>query len=146
MQTTFRPDQTIAHRLLVRVGSGRASATYNSEQKIYNQGESADFVFFVQEGSVKITAISEQGVESVLGIAQRGQFFGEASLHDVAIRVATATAIDDSRITSVSKTAILSAIYEEPKFAKLFIDYLLDHNSWVQKHMFDHLLNLEKAA
>jgi CRP/FNR family transcriptional regulator, cyclic AMP receptor protein len=82
----------------------------------------------------------------VLGVAQRGQFFGESCLHDTAIRVASATAIGDCRITSVTKAAILSAIQEEPKFAKLFIDYLLDHNSWVEKHTLEHLLELEEAA
>ena len=85
-------------------------------------------------------------MESVLGIAQPGQFFGEACLHEVTIRFATATAMEDSRITSVSKAAMLSALKEEPKFAKLFVDYLLDHNSWVQKHMIVHLLSLDLAA
>jgi hypothetical protein len=46
----------------------------------------------------------------------------------------------------VSKAAMLSALKEEPKFAKLFVDYLLDHNSWVQKHMIVHLLSLDEAA
>jgi CRP-like cAMP-binding protein len=146
MQPAFWPDQTNAHRLLIQVGLGRATASYKSKQKIYSQGEDAGFVYFVQEGRVKLVVRSEDGVESVLGIAQRGQFFGEACLHEVTIRFATATATDDSRITSVSKAAMLSALKEEPKFAKLFVDYLLDHNSWVQKHMIVHLLSLDEAA
>lgn len=145
MQTTFQPDQTNAHRLLVQVSTGRATVSYGDGQKIYTQGEAADFVFFVQEGTVKLTVASDDGVESALGIAKRGQFFGEASLHDIPIRAASATAIGDCRITSVTKEAILSAVHEEPKFAKLFIDYLLDHNSWVEKHTLEHLLDLEAA-
>ena len=146
MQTTFQPDQTNAHRMLIQVELGRATANFKSKQKIYRQGEDAGFVYFVQEGSVKLVVRSEDGVESVLGIAQPGQFFGEACLHEVTIRFATATAMEDSRITSVSKAAMLSALKEEPKFAKLFVDYLLDHNSWVQKHMIVHLLSLDEAA
>jgi CRP/FNR family cyclic AMP-dependent transcriptional regulator len=145
MQTPFQPDQTIAHRLLVQVGSGRATHSYDNGQKIYIQDEDACFVYFVQEGSVKLT-VASGGAESTLGIVKRGQFFGEACLHDIPVRAASATAIGDCRITSVTKAAILSAVHDEPKFAKLFIDYLLNHNSWVQKPMFDHLLNLEEVA
>jgi CRP-like cAMP-binding protein len=103
-------------------------------------------VFFVQEGSVRLSAASKNGLEILLGIAQQGQFFGETCLHDVPVRIATATAIGDCRITSVTKGAMLSTIHSQPKFAKKFIDYLSDHNSWVQKDLLDHLLKSAEAA
>jgi CRP/FNR family cyclic AMP-dependent transcriptional regulator len=146
MQPRFWPDQIDAHRLLAELNIGRATASYQNNQKIYGHGEDADFVFFVQEGCVRLTITSKQGVERELGIAREGQFFGEACLHDVAIRMATARAIGDCRITSVTKEAILSAIHSRPQFAKLFIDYLSDHNSWVEKHMLDYLLHAGVAA
>ena len=146
MQPTFWPDQLDAHRLLAHVGLGRTTASYVNNQQIYTQGEDADLVFFVQEGRVKLSVTSKLGVEKVLGIAEEGQFFGETSLHDVAVRIATATAIGDCRITSVTKAAILSAIQLRPRFAKLFIDYLSDHNTWVEKHLLEHLLHLGEAA
>lgn len=144
MQPTFWPDQVDAHRLLSQVSTGRDTANYANDQKIYNQGEDADFVFFVQEGRVKLSVAPRQGVEVVVGIAQEGQFFGEACLHDVAVRLVTATAIGDCRITSVTKAAMLTAIRDQPRFAKLFIDYLAKHNSWVQKGMLGHLLNSQQ--
>jgi CRP/FNR family cyclic AMP-dependent transcriptional regulator len=146
MPSTFWPDQIDAHRLLVQISTGRASASYNNNQKIFNQGEDADFVFFVQEGRVRLSATSEHGLENLLGIAQQGQFFGEACLHDVPVRIASATAIGDCRITSVTKGAMLSTIHSQPRFAKMFIDYLSDHNSWVQKELLDHLLKPAEAA
>jgi CRP/FNR family transcriptional regulator, cyclic AMP receptor protein len=140
MQPTFNMDQLDAHGLLAQVGAGRATANYGKNQIIYNQGDDAEFVFFLQEGRVKLTAF-DQGLERVLGIVQEGHFFGEAFLLDVPLRIATATAITDCRITSVKKAVILSAIHAQPRFARLFIDYLLEHNSWIQKKdEFDHLL------
>jgi CRP/FNR family cyclic AMP-dependent transcriptional regulator len=123
----------------------RPTATATT-QKIYSQGENAAHVFFVQVGHVKLTVTSRHGVERVIGIAEEGQFFGESCLHDIAVRIATATAIGNCRITSVSKEAILSTIHTRPRFAKLFIDYLSDHNSWVQKERLDHLLDLAAVA
>jgi CRP/FNR family transcriptional regulator, cyclic AMP receptor protein len=146
MLSTFWPDQVDAHRLLVEVSTGRATASYKNNQRIFNQGEDAEFVFFIQDGRVELTAISEHGLESLLGMAEQGQFFGEACLHDVPVRIASATAIGDCRITSVTKGAMLSTIQSQPRFAKMFIDYLSDHNSWVQRELLDHLLKPAEAA
>jgi CRP/FNR family transcriptional regulator, cyclic AMP receptor protein len=146
MRSTFCPDQIDAHRLLVQVSTGRTTASYANNQKIFSQGEDADFVFFVQDGSVELTTTSDQGFETLIGIAQQGQFFGEACLHDVPVRIASATAIGDCRITSVTKGAMLSTIQSQPRFAKMFIDYLSNHNSWVQRELLDHLLDSAEAA
>ena len=146
MQPTFWPDHVDAHRILAHVPSGRSTASYCDNEKIYNRGEPANFVFFVQQGRVKLTVTSRQGVERIIGIAEEVEFFGESCLHDVAVRIATPTAMGDCRITSVTKEAILSTIHTRPRFAKLFIDYLSDHNSWVQKERLDHLLDLAEVA
>jgi CRP/FNR family cyclic AMP-dependent transcriptional regulator len=139
MEPHFCADQVDAHRLLVQVGSGRSTTTYKDNQKIYSQDEEADLVFFVQEGSVDLTTF-RQGQERLLGTAQQGQFFGEACLYDTPVRLSTATATSDCRITSVTKEALLCTIRSQPRFARMFIDYLSDHNSWTQKHLLEHLL------
>jgi CRP/FNR family transcriptional regulator, cyclic AMP receptor protein len=146
MRSTFCSDQIDAHRLLVQASAGRTTASYKNDQNIFSQGEDADFVFFVQDGCVKLTTTSKQGLETLLGIAEQGQFFGETCLHDVPVRIATATAIGDCRITSVTKEAMLSTIHSQPRFAKLFVDYLSDHNSWLQQGFLDRLLKSPKAA
>ena len=145
MQSTTVPDQIEAHRLLVQVENGRSTASYKHDQKIFTQGEDAAFVFFVQAGSVKLTTL-EDGVDKLLGIAEQGQFFGEACLHDVPVRLATATAIGDCRITSVTKEAMLLTIRGQPKFARMFIDFLSDNNSWTQKHLLEHLLESKNSS
>jgi CRP/FNR family cyclic AMP-dependent transcriptional regulator len=146
MLSTFWPDQIDAHRLLVQVGGGRTTCSYKTNQTIYFQGEDAEFVFFVQEGCVQITVTSEHGIETVLGTAKEGQFFWETCLHDLPVRMATATAICDCRITSVTKPAMLSAIQTRAAFAKLFIDYLWDRDTWAQIDLLDHVLKSAEAA
>jgi CRP/FNR family transcriptional regulator, cyclic AMP receptor protein len=146
MRSTFCPDQIDAHRLLVQVSTGRTTASYKNDQQIFNQGEDADFVFFIQDGRVKLTTTSKHGLKTMLGIAEPGQFFGETCLHDVPVRIATATAIGDCRVTSVTKAAMLSTIHSQPRLAKMFVDYLSDHNSWLQKDLLDHLLKSPEAA
>ncbi len=139
MESVFCSDRIDAHRLLVQVGAGRSTVTYRHNQNIYTQGEEAHFVFFVQEGSVHLS-VSEHGTKTSLATVQQGQFFGEACLHDIPVRIASATAIGECRITSVTKGAMLSTIYSQPKLAKMFVDYLSNHNAWVRRDLLDHLL------
>jgi CRP/FNR family cyclic AMP-dependent transcriptional regulator len=139
------PDQIDAHHLLVRVGTGRATATYRCNQTIYRQGEPAALICFVQQGAVELSLTSEDDVETVLGTAKEGQFFGGTCLYDVPFRIATATAMTDSRITSVTKAAMLAAIRERPRFAKMFTDHLW-HNTMSEKELLGRLLKLADAA
>jgi CRP-like cAMP-binding protein len=36
-------------------------------------------VFYIQNGNVKLTVLSEQGKEAVVAILEPGQFFGEGA-------------------------------------------------------------------
>src|SRR5258707_1989479 len=65
---------------LARAGGGKTIERFAKNQKIFSQGEVAHTLFFIQEGKVKLTALSELGKEAVVGIFAEGQFFGEGCL------------------------------------------------------------------
>jgi CRP-like cAMP-binding protein len=81
----------------------------------------ADTVFYIQKGRVKLTVLSEQGKEAVVGILEPGQFFGEGCLNGHPLRIATTTAMEQCVITSITKEAMLAALRSEPKFSELFM-------------------------
>jgi CRP/FNR family transcriptional regulator, cyclic AMP receptor protein len=140
-QPTFWPRQTDPHELLAQMRAGRATEDYRSDQEIFVQGARADLVFFIQSGQVKVTVTSEHGKDAVVGIMEEGQFIGEGCLDGQLVRTATATALGECRITSITKAAMLSAIRDQPKFSKLFIDHLLSRNSRIQEDVVDQLFN-----
>jgi CRP/FNR family transcriptional regulator, cyclic AMP receptor protein len=140
-QPTFWHRQTDPHELLAQVEAGRVTEDYRDDQKIFIQGDRADSVFFIQKGRVKVTVTSERGKEAVVGIMEQGQFFGEGCLHDQAERIATARCLGDCRITSITKAATLSAIHDQPKFAKIFVEHLLSRNNRIQEDVIDQLFN-----
>src|SRR3982750_1449794 len=80
---------------LRRASAGKAIEKYPKNQKIFGQGEVADSVFFILKGKVKITVLSEQGKEAVVGILGEGQFFGEGSLLGTEVRPATSVAMEE---------------------------------------------------
>ena len=126
---------------LARAGGGKTIERYAKNQKTFSQGEAADTVFFIQEGKVKLTVLSELGKEAVVGIFAEGQFFGEGCLNGAELRSATSHAMEDCLITSITRKAMLAALESEPEFSAFFIAYLLSRNSRIEDDLIDQLFN-----
>jgi CRP/FNR family transcriptional regulator, cyclic AMP receptor protein len=126
---------------LGRIGAGRTVERYRKNQKIFSQGDIADTVFFIQRGKVKITVLSEHGKEAVVGIFGEGQFFGEGCLRGGELRSATSHAMEECLITSITRSAMLATLSNEPKFSSFFMAYLLRRNSRIEDDLIDQLFN-----
>ena len=126
---------------LAKVGTGKTISVYRKDQIIFSQGEVADAVFYIQKGGVKVVVVSDQGKEAVVGILEPGQFFGEGCMNGHSLRIATSTATEESLITSISKSAMIAVLHDEPKFSELFVAYLLTRNSRVEDDLIDQLFN-----
>ena len=96
---------------LVKVGAGKTILNFERNQHVFKQGDAADAVFYIQKGSVKLTVLSEQGKEAVVGILEPGQFFGEGCLNGHRLRIATTTAIEECVITSITKEAMIATLH-----------------------------------
>ena len=126
---------------LATVDGGRTVSNYRKDETVFLQGDPADAVFYIQKGKVKITVLSEQGKEAVVGILEPGQFFGEGCLNGHPLRIATTTAMESCVITRISKTAMIAALEGKPKFSQLFMAYLLARNSRIEEDLIDQLFN-----
>jgi CRP/FNR family transcriptional regulator, cyclic AMP receptor protein len=126
---------------LRKVGDGKTSLTPSKKQILFSQGDAADAVFYIQGGRVKLTVVSEQGKEAIVGILEQGSFLGESCLAGDIVRTSTATALEDSSIMRIDKNAMIRVLHEEPAFAELFMSYLLAHSIRVQESLVDQLFN-----
>jgi CRP/FNR family transcriptional regulator, cyclic AMP receptor protein len=126
---------------LAKVGAGKAILKFHKNQKVFEQGEIADTVFYIQKGRVKLTVLSEQGKEAVVAILESGQFFGEGCMNGHKLRISTTTAMEDCVITSITKEGMIAAVHDEPKFSELFMAYLLTRNSRIEEDLIDQLFN-----
>src|SRR5258708_5304888 len=84
-----------AELLQAKMGAGVASVTFVKGQVVFSQGESADSVFQIQRGKLKLTVVSSQGKEAVIALLSVGDFFGEGCLAGQANRKCTATAMTE---------------------------------------------------
>ena len=128
-------------KFLAKVGTGKMILEFHKNQHVFEQGDIADAVFYIQRGKVKLTVVSEQGKEAVVAILEPGQFFGEGCMNGHTQRISTTTAMEDCIITSISKAAMIAAIHDEPKFSELFMAYLLTRNSRIEEDLIDQLFN-----
>jgi CRP-like cAMP-binding protein len=135
-QTAFDPKAFLAI-----VGEGKAILEFHKDQVVFAQGDAADTVFYIQKGRVKVVVISEQGKEAVVGIFGPGQFFGEGCMNGHSLRIATTTAMEDSRVTAITKAAMLAVLHDQPKFSEMFMAYLLTRNSRIEEDLIDQLFN-----
>jgi CRP/FNR family cyclic AMP-dependent transcriptional regulator len=126
---------------LAVLGTGKTIVKYRKGRVIFAQGEEADKVFYIQSGKVKLTIVSEQGKEAVIGILEPAQFFGEGCLIGQVVRVGTATAMEECLITSITRQTMLAVLGKEPKFSELFVTYLVTHSNRIEEDLIDQLFN-----
>jgi CRP/FNR family transcriptional regulator, cyclic AMP receptor protein len=126
---------------LATVEVGRTLSKYQDGQIVFSQVETADSVFYIQKGSVKITVVSEQGKEAVVAILAETAFFGEGCLAGQLLRMASATAMMESEIMRLEKAAIIRVLHEEPAFSEMFMAHLLTRNIRVEADLVDQLFN-----
>jgi CheY-like chemotaxis protein len=114
--------------ILADPSSGTTSREYNADEFIFLQGDVADAVFYVQNGKVKLTVVSQSGKEVVVASLPDASFFGEGCLASQPLRLSSASAIQQSTIIRVTKQAMAALLQQSPKFAERFLAYLLSRN------------------
>jgi CRP/FNR family cyclic AMP-dependent transcriptional regulator len=135
-QLSFDPKSFLA-----RIGDGRSIGKYRKGQVVFSQGDAGDAVFYIQKGKAKLTVVSEQGREAVIAILGTDDFFGEGCLAGQPKRIATVTAMADSVIVRLEKSAIIRVLHEEPAFSEKFIAHLLGRSIRVEADLVDQLFN-----
>ncbi len=127
--------------LLGRVNGGRSIVSFPRKQAIFSQGDAADAVFYLQKGRVKLTVVSKQGKEAVVGFVGPDMFFGEGCLAGQQLRMSTATATEDSTVLRFQKKGMIRLLHADPKFSELFTAYLLSRNIRFEEDLVDQLFN-----
>jgi CRP/FNR family transcriptional regulator, cyclic AMP receptor protein len=126
---------------LATIGEGRKSVLFQRKQGIFAQGDTADAVFYLQTGKVKLTVVSKTGKEATIGILTNGDFFGEGSLAGQLLRMSSATAMTDCAILRIDKKAMIEALHREHEFSDVFVAYLLARNIRYEEDLVDQLFN-----
>jgi CRP/FNR family cyclic AMP-dependent transcriptional regulator len=127
--------------LLTTAHGRKPSSEYRINDPIFVQGDTANAIFYIKEGKVKLTVVSQQGKEAVVAILKEGDFFGEGCLAGQHLRAASAVALSECSVMKLEKAVVVKLLHDEPTFSELFLAHVLARNIKIEEDLVDQLFN-----
>jgi CRP/FNR family cyclic AMP-dependent transcriptional regulator len=127
--------------LLAGISRGKTIVAYSADRDIFQQGQPADALFYLREGKVKLSVVSQQGKEAIVATLKAGDFLGEGCLAGQPLRMASATAINDCSLYRIEKGLMTRMLHEKHEISELFVAHLLCRNIRFEADLVDQLFN-----
>lgn len=102
---------------LGHISDKMVSKKFQNGNLIFLEESEGKNLFFVVEGSVKVTRLSKDGREVILAMLNAGDFFGEMSLLDGEARSANVIALEETEVLSLNRDDFLVVLHDYPKIA-----------------------------
>lgn len=87
----------------------------SKNQPIYFPKEPSNSIFFLKKGRVKLTRMSSDGKEMILGLVNKGEVFGEMAFLDEEERKDFATALDECLVCAINKNDFKQFVKNNPE-------------------------------
>jgi len=113
------------------------------KETVFSQGDTADSVFYIESGTVKLTAVSTRK-KAIIAILQAGSFFGEGCLAGQSLRICTARSIGQSDVIRLQKESTLRTLKRDSQFASMFVEYLLSRVIRIEEDLIDQFFNFSE--
>jgi CRP/FNR family cyclic AMP-dependent transcriptional regulator len=130
-----------AQEFLDSAGVARKVAKFTKNESIFSQGDPAENVMYIQEGSVKLSVVNKVGKEAVVSVLRPGDFFGEGCLAGQPIRIGTATVMKPATLLIIEKKEMTRALHAEHSLSDRFISFMLTRNIRIEEDLIDQLFN-----
>jgi len=104
---------------------------FDRNAELYGEGESADYLYRVVSGAVRIMRFSSDGRRQILGFYLPGEVFGVelGATHGV-----TAEALCATEVVMVRRTLLEKAAAEDPRAARLWLEHAAQALSDARDH------------
>jgi CRP/FNR family transcriptional regulator, cyclic AMP receptor protein len=124
--------------------AGMTVRNYQDKEIVFSQGDTADALFYVQSGTVKLTVVSTPRKKAIIAFLRRGSFFGEGCLAGQSLRIYTARSVGHSNIARLRKGSTVRTLKRDPQFAALFVEYLLSRIIRIEEDLVDQFFNFSE--
>ncbi|MDO5645108.1 MAG: Crp/Fnr family transcriptional regulator [Dermabacter sp.] len=91
---------------------------YHRGSVVFREGDQGDRLFIIGNGKVKVGHASGDGRENLLAVLGPGETLGELSLFDPAPRNATATAVAETTLYSLTQQDLYRVLAQRPEVAR----------------------------
>lgn len=94
---------------------------------IFHQGDSAECLYIVLEGRIKLYRLSQNGAEAVVEVITKGRGFAEAPAFQEGEYPVSAEAVTNSRVLQISASLILGMMRERPELCMAILATTFRH-------------------
>jgi len=91
------------------------TAHFERNEVIYSAGDASDGMYLIESGRVKVSLLSHEGEEKIIGICQKGELVGEVCLCDRGPRENQAVALETVDVTSFRVAVLLRVLQSRPE-------------------------------
>ena len=84
-------------------------------QVAFHEGSRSDYAFIIEDGQIEVSRRRKDGNIEVIDILGQYEVFGEIGMVDGGPRSATATALESSKVTLISRTDLNAMARKDPK-------------------------------
>jgi CRP/FNR family transcriptional regulator, cyclic AMP receptor protein len=128
------------HRHFSENRAGATTATYADGHTIYAQGDAADALYFLIEGAVTVTRLSEDGKQGIIALFSPGSFFGKDCFYSRR-RVVTAAALVPCELMRIPRDVAICATRDDPDFTRCVLAYAIVEHARLRDELIDHMFN-----
>jgi CRP-like cAMP-binding protein len=129
-------------QFLSKAGVGKTIASFRKGAAIFAQGDGCDAVYYVREGTIKLTIVSQAGKQATIALLGPGDFAGEECMSTLQpFRSASATALTDCVLLRLHKAEMQRVVTTQVAMSGLFIAHLLARTNRIQADLVDQLFN-----
>lgn len=100
--------------------------SYRPDEFIFDIGELADRLYFLNRGIIKVATVSPDGRERILDVVGAGDTFGETFLSSGKRRAAAAQSLTIATVQSMTTAAFMSLVEAIPNLCHNFVRHLID--------------------
>jgi CRP-like cAMP-binding protein len=111
--------------------------TFEAGQFVFHQGEDADYVFLLTDGTLKTTRSDEKGHETLLKIHQVGSLVGLSALRPKAARDANCIAAQNAEVRRFRRSEFFNLIRIDGELGVLLVQILLKRQQLLHSRVSD---------
>ena len=108
---------------------------YKKAEFIYFSDDTADKVFFIHEGAVKIAGYTEDGNEMIKAILHKGEIFGELAVYGEKKRRDYAQAVEDTEVCVLNREDVISLMRDVSAFQAFLNRIMGERVIYTQKRL-----------
>ena len=123
------------------VENGILRMEYHVNRRVFQQKEPATCLYYLRQGTVRLSVTSQEGKEAIVATMGPRSFFGEECLAGQPLRGATATTMTQCALIRIEKKVMMRLLHEQSDTMQLFVTHLLSRRIRCEADLVDQLTN-----